>query len=48
MVGMRGHGFMFSQYIAKMYVDAVLGKPVPDYFKRLSITGDALEEKAFA
>ena len=48
MTGLRGHGFMFSQYIAKMYVDSLTGKKVPDYFKRLSIKGDALEEKAFA
>ncbi|MCI2121485.1 MAG: FAD-dependent oxidoreductase, partial [Bacteroidales bacterium] len=48
MVGMRGHGFMLSQYIAKMYVDALTGKQVPDYFKRLSITGDALSENEFA
>ncbi|HNY05712.1 MAG TPA: FAD-dependent oxidoreductase [Candidatus Egerieousia sp.] len=47
-VGMRGHGFMLSQYIGKLYVDALQGKKVPDYFKRLGINGDGLAENAFA
>jgi len=46
-VGMRGHGFMLSQYIAKMYVDKITGKPVPEYFDRLKLSGDGLPEKAF-
>lgn len=46
-VGMRGHGFMLSQYIGKLYVDSLLGRPVPDYFKELALEGDALAEKAF-
>jgi len=46
-VGMRGHGFMLSQYIAKLYVDALLGRPVPDYFKDLALGGPGLSEQAF-
>jgi len=46
-VGMRGQGFMLGQYLAKMYVDKLLGKKTPDYFDRLKIGGDALLEKAF-
>lgn len=46
-VGMRGHGFMLSQYIARMYVDKLLGRPVPDYFEKLKLTGPGLSEKAF-
>lgn len=46
-VGLKGHGFMLSQYLAKTYVDAYLGKTVPDYFKRLKATGDGLLEVAF-
>jgi len=46
-VGMRGHGFMLSQYIARLYVDKLLGKTVPDYFDRLKLHGDGLSEKAF-
>lgn len=47
-IGLRGHGFMFSQYLGKIYVDKLMGKPVPEYMERLSISGDGLEEKAFA
>lgn len=46
-VGLRGQGFMLGQYLAKLYVEKLTGKKVPDYFKRLSISGDALLEKAF-
>ncbi len=46
-VGLRGQGFMLGQYLAKMYVDKLLGKTVPAYFQRLAITGDGLAEKAF-
>jgi len=45
--GMRGHGFMLSQYIAKLYVDALLGRPVPDFFKELAMGGNGLDESAF-
>ncbi len=38
---------MLGQYLAKMYVDKMLGKDVPDYFKRLSAESDGLLEKAF-
>jgi glycine/D-amino acid oxidase-like deaminating enzyme/Fe-S-cluster-containing hydrogenase component 2 len=46
-IGLRGQGFMLGQYLAKLYVDKLLGKQVPDYFERLNINGDALLEKAF-
>lgn len=45
--GLRGQGFMLSQYLAKLYVDQLTGKPVPEYFNRLSLNGDGLPEKAF-
>lgn len=45
--GLRGQGFMLGQYLAKMYVDKIVGKQVPEYFNRLSINGDGLLEKAF-
>ncbi|MGE0090408.1 MAG: FAD-dependent oxidoreductase [Bacteroidales bacterium] len=45
--GLRGQGFMLSMGLAKMYVDELTGKKVPDYFKRLSLEGDGLPEKAF-
>ena len=47
LTGLRGHGFMLSMGLAQMYVDAYLGRPVPDYFARLSLSGDGLLEKAF-
>ncbi|MCC8174565.1 MAG: FAD-dependent oxidoreductase, partial [Odoribacter sp.] len=34
-VGLRGHGFMLSLYLAKMYVDQLQGKTVPSYFNQL-------------
>lgn len=46
-LGLRGHGFMLSQYLAKMYVNKLMGKAVPDYFDRLRLDGDGLLEKAF-
>ena len=46
-VGMRGHGFMLSQYIAKLYVDTLLGRPVPDFFADLGLAGSGLSENAF-
>jgi glycine/D-amino acid oxidase-like deaminating enzyme len=46
-IGLRGHGFMLSQYLAKMYVDKISGKPVPSYFDRLKLSGDGLPETAF-
>lgn len=45
--GMRGHGFMLSQYIAKLYVDYLQGKPVPDYFHEMKLKGKGLSEQAF-
>ncbi len=46
-LGLRGQGFMLAQYLAKLYVDHLTGKKVPDYFHRLSLQGDGLLEKAF-
>lgn len=46
-IGMRGHGFMLSQYIGKLYVDCLLGRTVPDYFKDLALSGPGLSEQAF-
>jgi glycine/D-amino acid oxidase-like deaminating enzyme/Fe-S-cluster-containing hydrogenase component 2/bacterioferritin-associated ferredoxin len=46
-IGMRGQGFMLGQYLAKMYVDKLLGNPVPVYFDRLTMKGDGLLERAF-
>ena len=46
-VGMRGHGFMLSQYIAKLYVDTLLGRPVPAFFTDLGLAGSGLSENAF-
>ncbi|MDP2423927.1 MAG: FAD-dependent oxidoreductase [Bacteroidales bacterium] len=46
-IGLRGQGFMLGQYLAKLYVDKLTGKPVPTYFSRLSLQGDGLPEKAF-
>ncbi|HPR57595.1 MAG TPA: FAD-dependent oxidoreductase [Bacteroidales bacterium] len=46
-IGLRGQGFMLGQYLAKLYVDKLTGKDVPDYFDRLTLKGDGLLEKAF-
>ena len=46
-IGMRGHGFMLSQYIGKLYVDALLGRQVPEYFRDLALGGSGLSEQAF-
>lgn len=46
-LGLRGQGYMLGQYIAKLYVDKLTGKPVPEYFNRLALGGDGLLEKAF-
>ncbi|MDP4281257.1 MAG: FAD-dependent oxidoreductase, partial [Bacteroidota bacterium] len=46
-LGMRGQGFMLSQYVARMYADKLLGRPVPSYFSRLALSGDGLPEEAF-
>lgn len=45
--GMRGHGFMLSQYIARLYVDSLLGREVPAYFHDLKLSGPGLSEQAF-
>lgn len=47
MIGLRGHGFMLAQHLAKLYVDKYIGKSVPNYFKDLSLDGPGLYEKAF-
>lgn len=45
-VGMRGHGFMLCQYIAKLYVDKLLGKETPTYFDKLKLKGEGIAETA--
>ncbi|MCL1974146.1 MAG: FAD-dependent oxidoreductase [Bacteroidetes bacterium] len=46
-IGMRGHGFMMSQYMAKLYVEALQGKQVPDYFSEMALSGKGLSELSF-
>ena len=46
-IGLRGQGYMLGQYLAKLYVDKLSGKAVPEYFERLGLKGDGLPEKAF-
>ena len=46
-IGLRGQGFMLGQYLAKLYVDKLMGKEVPAYYDRLTMKGDGLLEKAF-
>lgn len=46
-IGLRGQGFMLGQYLAKLYVDSLLGRSVPSYFERLKLSGDGMPEKAF-
>ena len=46
-IGLRGQGFMLGQYLAKLYVDKLVGKEVPAYFSRLTLKGDGLLERAF-
>jgi len=45
-IGMRGHGFMLCQYIAKLYVDKLLGKETPTYFDKLKLKGEGIAETA--
>lgn len=47
MIGLRGHGFMLGQYLAKLYVDSLSGKETPSYFKDLALNGPGLYEGAF-
>ncbi len=47
LTGLRGHGFMLGQYLAKLYVDKYLGRPVPAYMSDLALTGKGLSENAF-
>ncbi len=46
-LGLRGQGYMLAQYLAKLYVNSLTGKHVPEYFNRLSLSGDGMPEKAF-
>ncbi len=45
--GLQGHGFMFAQYLAKLYVDYLSGRQVPDFFKELKMDGNGLAEHSF-
>jgi len=47
LTGLRGHGFMLGQYLAKLYVDKYLGRPVPAYMADLALSGKGLSENAF-
>ena len=47
LTGLRGHGFMLGQYLAKLYVDKYLGRQVPSYMKDLALSGNGLSENAF-
>ncbi|HOE05182.1 MAG TPA: FAD-dependent oxidoreductase [Bacteroidales bacterium] len=47
LIGLRGHGFMLGQYLAKLYVDKLMGKPFPEYFNDLRLDGPGLSEAAF-
>jgi len=47
LIGLRGHGFMLGQYLAKIYVDKLLGKDVPHYMDDLKLSGKGLSESAF-
>lgn len=46
-LGMRGQGFMLSQYLAKVFVDKLKGRAVPEYLDKLSFSGPGLLERAF-
>ena len=45
-LGLRGQGFMLGQYLARLYVDKLLGKKTPPYFNRLQLDGDGIPEYA--
>lgn len=47
LVGLRGHGFMLAQYLAKLYVDKYNGRDVPSYMADLALSGKGLSETAF-
>jgi len=46
-LGLRGQGFMLGMYLARIYVDKLMGREIPGYFNRLGIEGDGMPEKAF-
>jgi glycine/D-amino acid oxidase-like deaminating enzyme/Fe-S-cluster-containing hydrogenase component 2/bacterioferritin-associated ferredoxin/ferredoxin len=46
-IGLRGHGFMLAQFLAKLYVDKTMGKTVPDYFDKLCLSQSGISETAF-
>jgi glycine/D-amino acid oxidase-like deaminating enzyme len=43
-LGLRGQGFMLGQYLARLYVDTMVGRQVPSYCERLALQGDGLVE----
>ena len=47
LTGLRGHGFMLGQYLAKLYVEKYLGHDVPSYMDDLALSGKGLSENAF-
>ncbi len=46
-LGMKGHGFMLGQHIAKLYVEKLMGRQVPAYFERMKLGNDGLLEGVF-
>jgi len=46
-VGLRGHGLMLSQYLAKKFVDSYLGKEVESFFTKLKLNSEGLTEISF-
>ena len=38
---------LINDNIDKMYVDKLMGRPVPEYFDQLKLNGPGLSEKAF-
>ncbi|HOG19634.1 MAG TPA: FAD-dependent oxidoreductase [Salinivirgaceae bacterium] len=47
MVGLLGHGFMLSMYLAKMYIQAITGQKTSEYFQKLSLEGEGIKEGVF-
>jgi glycine/D-amino acid oxidase-like deaminating enzyme/Fe-S-cluster-containing hydrogenase component 2 len=45
-VGLRGHGVMLSPYLAKLYVDGLMGKHTPTYFRKLKYQAEGIWENA--
>lgn len=44
---LRSHGFMLSQYLAKLYVGKYMWRAIPSYMNDLALSGNRLSENAF-